>query len=75
MCNKVYGRSLEERLEITLNEHGQPVGPDDATCNEFISFLGTIARKTNILPLTVPMWPKLRNEKQDELWEYVTVSN
>ncbi|KAL2904643.1 Spore wall protein 9 [Bienertia sinuspersici] len=52
MCYKVHGRSVEERLEITVNEHGQPIGPDDATCNEFISFLGTIARKAHILPLT-----------------------
>ncbi|KAL2905007.1 Spore wall protein 9 [Bienertia sinuspersici] len=52
MCYKVHGRSAEERLEITVNEHGQPIGPDDATCNEFISFLGTIARKAHILPLT-----------------------
>ncbi|XP_021768714.1 uncharacterized protein LOC110733013 [Chenopodium quinoa] len=72
MCYKVHGRTEDERLEITLNEHGQPVGPDDDTCNEFISFLGTIARKANVLPLTIPKWPKLRNEKQDELWGYVT---
>ncbi|KAL2935756.1 hypothetical protein RDABS01_018874 [Bienertia sinuspersici] len=52
MCYKVHGRSEEERLEINVNEHGQPIGPDDATCNEFISFLGTIARKAHILPLT-----------------------
>ncbi|XP_021752169.1 uncharacterized protein LOC110717701 isoform X2 [Chenopodium quinoa] len=71
MCYKVHGRSEEERLEITLNEHGQPVGPDDSTCNEFISFLGTIARKANILPLTVKNWPILRNEKKEELWDYV----
>ncbi|KAL2934817.1 Ketol-acid reductoisomerase mitochondrial, partial [Bienertia sinuspersici] len=51
MCYKVHGRSVEERLKITVNEHGQPIGPDDATCNEFISFLGTIARKAHILPL------------------------
>uniref|UniRef100_A0A803MYB4 Uncharacterized protein n=1 Tax=Chenopodium quinoa TaxID=63459 RepID=A0A803MYB4_CHEQI len=70
MCYKVHGRTVE-RLEITLNEHGQPVGPDDSTCNEFISFLGTIARKANILPLTVKNWPILRNEKKEELWDYV----
>uniref|UniRef100_A0A803N726 Uncharacterized protein n=1 Tax=Chenopodium quinoa TaxID=63459 RepID=A0A803N726_CHEQI len=28
MCYKVLGRSEEERLEITLNEHGQPVRPE-----------------------------------------------
>ncbi|KAL2894841.1 N-acetylglucosaminyldiphosphoundecaprenol N-acetyl-beta-D-mannosaminyltransferase [Bienertia sinuspersici] len=72
MCYKVHGRSVEERLEITVNEHGQPIGPDDATCNEFISFLGTIARKAHILPLTIPNWPILRKEKHDELWGYVT---
>ncbi|KAL2924654.1 Opaque-specific ABC transporter CDR3 [Bienertia sinuspersici] len=48
----IHGRSEEECLEITVNEHGQPIGPDDATCNEFISFLGTIARKAHIVPLT-----------------------
>uniref|UniRef100_A0A803M3B3 Uncharacterized protein n=1 Tax=Chenopodium quinoa TaxID=63459 RepID=A0A803M3B3_CHEQI len=71
MCYNVHGRNEEERLEITLNEHGQPVGPDDKTCNEFTSFLGTIARKTNILSLTVKNWPILRNEKKEELWDYV----
>ncbi|KAL2923523.1 putative septum site-determining protein MinC, partial [Bienertia sinuspersici] len=35
MCYKVHGRSEKEHLEITVNEHGQPIGPDDATCNEF----------------------------------------
>ncbi|XP_021765885.1 uncharacterized protein LOC110730399 isoform X2 [Chenopodium quinoa] len=59
------------KKNVTLNEHGQPVGPDDSTCNEFISFLGTIARKANILPLTVKNWPILRNEKKEELWDYV----
>ncbi|XP_021764706.1 uncharacterized protein LOC110729284 [Chenopodium quinoa] len=44
MCYNVHGRSEEEHLGITLNEHGQPVGHhDDKTCNEFTSFLGTIA--------------------------------
>uniref|UniRef100_A0A803KUS1 Uncharacterized protein n=1 Tax=Chenopodium quinoa TaxID=63459 RepID=A0A803KUS1_CHEQI len=71
ICYKVHGRTEEELLEITLNEHGQPVGPDDSTCNEFISFLGTIARKANILPLTVNNWPILRNKKKEELWDYV----
>ncbi|XP_021746817.1 uncharacterized protein LOC110712652 isoform X1 [Chenopodium quinoa] len=64
MCYKVHGRSKEERLEITLNEHGQPVGPDDKTCNEFISFLGSIARKANILPLTIKNWPVLRTRRK-----------
>uniref|UniRef100_A0A803MXA7 Uncharacterized protein n=1 Tax=Chenopodium quinoa TaxID=63459 RepID=A0A803MXA7_CHEQI len=71
MCYNVHRRCEEERLEITLNEHGQPVGPDDKTCNEFNSFLGTIARKANILPLTVKNWPILRNEKKEELWDYI----
>ncbi|XP_021764104.1 uncharacterized protein LOC110728763 [Chenopodium quinoa] len=57
MCYKVHGRTEDERLEITLNKHGQPVGPDDDTCNEFISFLGT--RKENkhyIVPVKAKRW-------------------
>uniref|UniRef100_A0A803KSU2 Uncharacterized protein n=1 Tax=Chenopodium quinoa TaxID=63459 RepID=A0A803KSU2_CHEQI len=71
-CYNVHGCNEEERLEITLNEHGQTVGPDDKTCNEFTSFFGTIARKPNILPLTVKNWPILRNKKKEELWDYVS---
>ncbi|XP_021724913.1 uncharacterized protein LOC110692224 [Chenopodium quinoa] len=71
MCYNVHGLSKEKHLGITLNEHGQPVGHhDDKTCNEFTSFSGTIARKPNILPLTVNNWPILRNKKK-ELWDYV----
>ncbi|KAL2921381.1 DNA-directed RNA polymerase subunit beta [Bienertia sinuspersici] len=68
MCYKVHERSEEECLEIILNEHGQPIGPDDKTLNEFSSFLGIIARKANLLPLTVKNWPTFKNDKREELW-------
>ncbi|XP_048501344.2 uncharacterized protein LOC104899254 isoform X6 [Beta vulgaris subsp. vulgaris] len=72
MCYKVHGRNEEERLQIILNENFQPIGPDNETVNEFTSFLGTIARKANILPLTIESWPKIGKDKKEELWEYVT---
>ncbi|KAL2928295.1 hypothetical protein RDABS01_007668 [Bienertia sinuspersici] len=71
MCYKIHGRSEEERLEIILNEHGQPIGLDNNTLNEFSSILGTIARKANLLPLTVKNWPIFKNDKREELWDYV----
>lgn len=44
LCRKIHARELNDRQEITLNEEGQPIGPDEKTVSEFSSFLGTIAR-------------------------------
>ncbi|CAK8543115.1 unnamed protein product [Lathyrus sativus] len=44
LCRKIHGRKFKDRQEITLNEEGQPIGPDEKAVSELSSFLGTLGR-------------------------------
>ncbi|XP_045807736.1 uncharacterized protein LOC123902122 [Trifolium pratense] len=75
ICRKIHTRQFKDRDEITLNGEGQPIGPDEKTVSEFSSFLGTIARSSDICPLTFTSWIGLVKswEEQviDPVWDYV----
>ncbi|CAH9145015.1 unnamed protein product, partial [Cuscuta epithymum] len=59
----------EQRVCIILNKFGQPIGPDDATLDEFSSFLGTIAHHYYFAPLVVGTWRRMPDK--DSMWDYV----
>jgi hypothetical protein len=62
---------------VTLNEEGEPIGPDEKTVAGFSSFLGTIGRSSDICPLTFTSWIGLvkswKEQKIDLVWDYVNV--
>lgn len=84
---KVHACTLEERQVIVLNKFGQPVGLTEEVVNEFIRFLGTLAKDPQRAPLNFVTWPELLRAKEDKLseshppqtkedklWEYALVS-
>nr|XP_027186308.1 uncharacterized protein LOC113784359 [Cicer arietinum] len=75
ICRKIHSREFKDRQEIILNEEGQPIGPDEKTVSEFSSFLETIARSSDLCPLTFNNWKALiRTSKDlniDPVWDYL----
>lgn len=75
LCKNIHARDYKNRQEITLNEEGQPIGPDEKRVAELSSFLGTIARSADLCPLTFNNWKALvkswEDEEIDPVWEYV----
>ncbi|XP_052623240.1 bromodomain-containing factor 2 isoform X2 [Lactuca sativa] len=56
-----------ERIKITTNELGQPVGPGAA---QLTTFVGVIARDVNFAPLTYN-WKKIPPENKENMWQKV----
>jgi len=73
LCSKIHDRSLAEREEITLNEEGEPIGPTPKIVSEFSNFLGSVARMSDLCPLTYTNW-KAIPKKKENIWAYVNVS-
>ena len=71
ILNDVHARSMKEQKTILLNDKNQLCGPDDKTVAEFSSFLGTLARTTDLAPLVYVSWPAVPNKQL--LWDYVRV--
>ncbi|KAI5397856.1 hypothetical protein KIW84_063611 [Lathyrus oleraceus] len=75
LCRKIHAREFKDRQEITLNEEGQPIGPDEKTVFELSSFLGTIGRSSDLCPLTFTSWIALvkfwEQHNIDPVWDYV----
>ncbi|RHN66903.1 putative transposase, Ptta/En/Spm, plant [Medicago truncatula] len=75
LCKNIHARDFKNRQEITLNEEGQPIGPDEKRVAELSSFLGTVARSADLCPLTFNNWKALvktwNDEEIDPVWEYV----
>ncbi|CAK8560366.1 unnamed protein product [Lathyrus sativus] len=75
LCRKIHGRQFKDRQEITLNEEGQPIGPDEKTVSELSSFLGTLGRSSDLCPLTFTSWIDLvkhwEEHNLDPVWDYV----
>lgn len=58
----------DERISITTNVLGQPIGPE---APKLTSFLGILARNGNFLPLTYVDWRAVPNESKESLWQEV----
>lgn len=72
MLLNVQTRPFSERKPIFLNEFNQPIGPDDATLNEFSYFFGTVSRKEIFAQLNYADWRKV--PRKQEIWEFVNIS-
>jgi len=59
----------EERLPVRLNALGQPVGTYRAALS---NYLGTLARKAHLAPLTFTTWKGLKDH-WDDMWKIVLV--
>ncbi|KAG8368847.1 hypothetical protein BUALT_Bualt15G0089300 [Buddleja alternifolia] len=57
-----------ERIPITTNAQGQPVGPQ---AQKLTTFLGTLARNGHYLPLTYLDWRAVPIETKEKMWEKV----
>ncbi|CAH9123890.1 unnamed protein product, partial [Cuscuta epithymum] len=68
LCLKIHARGLEDRKDIILNVEGQPIGPDEQTLSELSSFLGTIARSSDLCPLIYTNWKAV---DKGPIWAYV----
>lgn len=58
----------KQRMVITLNAHGLPVG-DNST--KLSSRCGQLVR--SIVPISYKDWHAVPNEKKDELWKLLLV--
>ena len=60
----------DERLTVTF-EAGQPVGKE---AKELTSFLGTVAKMSQHIDISIKDWRKVSDEKKDDLWSIVKVN-
>lgn len=60
----IYERMNKPKIQIPLNKHGQPIGPD---ATEFANFIGTLVRK-HIPPKKID-WRDLDEEKKLLVWD------
>ncbi|XP_068477352.1 uncharacterized protein [Phaseolus vulgaris] len=63
--------SGNERPEVILDEHGEPVGPNDKVVSDLSYFLGTIARNSDFCPLIYTNFKALLKDYKDRIWKYV----
>ncbi|KAJ8446480.1 hypothetical protein Cgig2_028447 [Carnegiea gigantea] len=67
VLSDVHARTLEDRVPIFFNEHGQPIGPIEKAYDEFSKFLGTIAHEHSWVPLIYTNWHKVLDK--DKMWD------
>ncbi|CAK8532492.1 unnamed protein product [Lathyrus sativus] len=76
-CLKIYARDVKDRQEVTLDDFGEPIGPDDLTVSELGYFLGTIAMNANICPMIYTNFKELLKDETDpkrhnyHIWKYI----
>jgi hypothetical protein len=76
-CLEIYAREYSQ--DVTLDNEGEIIGPDDKTVIDVGNFLGTIARNSTLCPLIHTNFKDLLKEKEDNntrkerLWRYINV--
>ena len=68
---KVYTRSANDKVVITLNEDYQPVSDDQKIITKLNNYVGTLARDN--VSLTYVNWPVVPANLKTELWVSVWV--
>ncbi|PNY02620.1 hypothetical protein L195_g025934 [Trifolium pratense] len=79
LCLKIYARSLKQREEVTLDDDGDVIGPDDKTVAEFANFLGSIARNSDFCPLIYTNFKEMLKketkndhmDRKERIWRFV----
>ncbi|CAK9165410.1 unnamed protein product [Ilex paraguariensis] len=57
-----------KRISVTINELGQPIGPE---AQKLTSFLGTLARDGHLAPLTYINWKAMPDANKENMWQQV----
>ncbi|CAN1226146.1 hypothetical protein LINPERPRIM_LOCUS2623 [Linum perenne] len=70
MCKEIWGLQDGERINILINQYGQPIGKN-ATRLGF--FLGVLARKATYAPLRYEDWRLMPENHKNEMWNMVQV--
>ncbi|XP_020246101.1 uncharacterized protein LOC109824014 isoform X1 [Asparagus officinalis] len=68
-CINLTGISEEERKHITLNEHGEPVGEENAKHQS--SYLETLACNAHLTPFTYLEWTDVPIKNKVDMWNMV----
>ncbi|CAN1133617.1 hypothetical protein LINPERHAP2_LOCUS7778 [Linum perenne] len=68
MCKEIWGLQDGERIPISINQYGQPIGKN-ATRLGF--FLGVLARKATYAPLRYEDWRLMPENHKTEMWNMV----
>lgn len=71
-CQDVHGMDGEKLICVEWNDVGQPVGPGGRSLRTFI---GTVGRNADKLPISYPTWKKIPNSNKDDVWDYIKVIN
>ena len=53
---------MEERVEVILDDQGEPIGPNDKIVSDLSLFLATIARNSDFCPLIYTNWKAIPKE-------------
>lgn len=71
MCRNMWDMRDGERIIVPTNMLGQPVGPE---ASKLSTFLGTVARNGEMVPLTCVDWYSMPDENKAAMWQFVQVS-
>jgi hypothetical protein len=63
----------EERVEIILDDAGEPIGPTNEVVAKFSSFIGTIARSPTYCPLIYTTFKAFTDDEKEAMWKFVNV--
>ncbi|XP_038679082.1 uncharacterized protein LOC119980448 isoform X2 [Tripterygium wilfordii] len=69
-CLNIVGRGLNDRPTIILNDKNQPIGPESHVAS-LSSYIGTLARNAQLVPLSLKSWKKLPKKEKDDLWKLI----
>ncbi|KAM3714771.1 hypothetical protein ACJW31_01G359000 [Castanea mollissima] len=64
-CLSLWDLSDGERIDVSINRFGQPIGREAAKLS---SFMGTIARNGYIAPLTYVSWRAVPDAAKEDMW-------
>lgn len=69
-CRDVYNMDTSRRIAVEWNEYGQPIGPGGRSLR---TFLGTLARDPQKMPIHYTDWRKVPSTCKDDVFEFVQV--
>ncbi|GAB2290611.1 hypothetical protein Dimus_024893 [Dionaea muscipula] len=70
----IHALTEKDQKAIIMNANFQPIGPDEKTVSDFVEFLGTLSRTSDLCPLTVDKWTdmnKVYKDAKEKMWDYV----
>lgn len=70
LCLKVWTMPEGERISVSFNDQGQPIGTEAVTLS---SVLGQLARDVTLAPLTYTDWRLFPKENKNAMWHLVNV--